>query len=88
MANHKSAEKRARQSIRKQAVNRQRKSRVKTAENRLLKAIASKNVSEAANSLKEFMTEVMRAAKTNVVSKLAASRKMSRLSSQVSKMQK
>lgn len=84
MANHKSAAKRARQSVRKTAVNNARKSTVKTAEKSLLKAIQSKDLTALPELLKKFTSQVMKAAKTGVLKKETASRKVSRLSARVS----
>ncbi len=88
MANHKSAAKRARQAPRREAKNTQRKSRVRTVEKKFVKALTEKNLSEAGNLLKSYMTEVMRAAKTKVVSKNLAARKISRLSARLNALTK
>ncbi|AFY01157.1 30S ribosomal protein S20 [Bdellovibrio bacteriovorus] len=84
MANHKSAAKRARQSIRKTAVNNARKSTVKTAEKKLVKAIEAKDLKALPELLKNFSSQVMKAAKTGVIKKETASRKISRLSTRAS----
>ncbi len=85
MANHKSAAKRARQSIRKTTVNTARKSTVKTAEKKLMKAIETKDLKALPELLKSFTSSIMRAAKTGVLKKETASRKISRLSARISK---
>lgn len=84
MANHKSAAKRARQSIKKNAVNSNRKSKVRTAEKSLTKAITSKNLTEVQSLLKKFMSDMSKAAQKGVFKKEAASRKIARLSKKVS----
>ncbi|MGZ3768098.1 MAG: 30S ribosomal protein S20 [Bdellovibrio sp.] len=84
MANHKSAAKRARQSVRKTAVNNARKSTVKTAEKSLVKAIQAKDLSALPELLKKFTSQVMKAAKTGIIKKETASRKISRLSARAS----
>ena len=84
LANHKSAAKRARQSIRKTAVNNARKSTVKTVEKSLVKAIQAKDLKALPELLKKFTSSVMKAAKTGVIKKETASRKISRLSTRVS----
>ncbi len=83
MANHKSAAKRARQSIRRNIVNNKRKSVVKTAEKKLVKAISLKDLTLAQELLKKFTSFVDKAAKNKVVSKNHASRKKSNLSAKV-----
>lgn len=83
MANHKSAAKRARQSIKRKTVNNKRKSVVKTIEKKLMQAISSKEVAKAQELLKSFASFVDRAAKNKVVSKKHASRKKSQLSTKV-----
>lgn len=84
MANHKSSEKRARQSVRKQKVNNSRKNSLKTFEKALLKAVADKDAKAALSLMKDFMSQVGKAAKTGVLKKETASRKVSRISKRVS----
>lgn len=81
MANHKSAAKRARQSVKKTATNSARKSTVRTAERKLVKAIEAKDLKALPALLASFSSQVMKAAKNGVIKKAAASRKISRLSS-------
>ena len=80
LANHKSAAKRARQTIKKQAVNSRRKSTVKTHEKNLVKAIASKDAKSIPELLKAFVSQISRAAGRGVLKKETASRKVARLS--------
>ena len=68
MANHKSAEKRARQSVRRNKVNTTRKGRVKTVEKRILNALGLKDVNSAKELYKTFVSFIDRAAKSSVVS--------------------
>lgn len=84
MANHKSAAKRARQSVRKTAVNNARKSTVKTVEKNLVKAIQAKDLGALPELLKKFTSQIMKAAKTGALKKETASRKISRLSARAS----
>lgn len=84
MANHKSAAKRARQSVRKNAVNSQRKSSVRTHEKTLLKALAEKKVKEVPEFLKAYIGQMAKAAQKGVFKRETASRKISRLSARVS----
>jgi len=88
LANHKSAEKRARQTIRKKTVNATRKGRVKTIEKKLLNALGIKDLSAAKELYKSFVSFIDRAAKTNIVSKNHANRKKSRLASRVAHLEK
>lgn len=83
LATHKSAEKRARQSLRRAQFNKSRNSSVKTWEKKLRSAIQSKDTKVAQELLKTFATQIDRAAKKNIVHFKAASRKISRLSKQV-----
>lgn len=80
MANHKSAAKRARQDVKKTAVNSARKSTVRTAEKKLVKAIEAKDMTALPELLKNFTSQVMKAAKTGAIKKQTAARKVSRLS--------
>lgn len=84
MANHKSAEKRARQSTKRATVNTKRKKAIKTAEKKLTSALTKKDAKIAAEAYKTFSSLVDRGAKNRVVSKSHADRKKARLASQVS----
>lgn len=88
MANHKSAEKRARQSVRRSTVNTARQSRVKTLEKKLLSALGLKDITSAKELYKTFVSFVDRAAKKSVVSKKHANRKKSRLATRISQLEK
>ena len=83
MANHKSAEKRARQTERRTAVNRARTSRIKTFVKKVETAIASGDKSAAAEALRSAQPEIQRGVTKGVVHKNTASRKLSRLSARV-----
>ena len=83
MANHKSSEKRARQTIKKTAVNSRRKSKVKTFEKNLLKALTEKNVKALPGLLKDFSGEIMKAAQRGIFKKETASRKIGRVSKRI-----
>ena len=85
MANHKSADKRARQSIRKTAVNTRIKSAVKTYEKKTLEAIKAGNTDEAMGFFKTFTSKMDRAAKKGVYHKNKASRKVARLAVRLAK---
>ncbi len=85
MANHKSAAKRARQSIKRRDRNATVTSTVKTFEKKVLKAIQNKSGPDAVAALSEFTSKVMSAVSKGVIKKATASRKVGRLSSRVSK---
>lgn len=83
MANTSSAKKAARQTEKRTAVNRIRRSRVRSFLRKVEEAIASGNRDVATTSLREAESELMRAAGKGVVEKKAASRKVSRLTARV-----
>ena len=84
MANTKSAQKAARQTIRRTAVNKSRRTEMRTYVRKVEEAIASGDKSAAAEALKAAQPEIMRAAQKGVVHKNTASRKVSRLAHRVS----
>ena len=83
MANHKSAEKRIRQTERRTAVNRARVSRIRTFVKKVETAIASGDKTAAAEAFREAQPEMMRGANKGVLHKNTVSRKLSRLSSRI-----
>lgn len=85
LATHKSAEKRARQSLRRQAVNTKTTNMVKTFEKKVRSALGNKKVDEAQKLLNEYMSKIMKAANKGVFHYKTASRKISRLSALVSR---
>lgn len=86
MATHKSAEKRARQSLRRKKRNTGIENALRTVEKRLRAAVGNKKVDEAKEVLKTFMSKAMKASKTGTIHFRTASRRIARLSSLVSKM--
>lgn len=82
MANHKSAEKRARQTIKRQARNNATKQGVKTQEKILVKALDSK-AKDTPEALKAFVSKIAKAARKGVIKKQTAARKIGRLSARV-----
>lgn len=86
MANHKSAAKRARQAVKRQARNTKIVSAVKTFEKKVLTAIEKKSTKDAATALSEFTSKIMAAVSSGSLKKETASRKVSRLSTRVSKL--
>jgi small subunit ribosomal protein S20 len=83
MANHKSAEKRARQTEGRTAVNRARTSRIKTFVKKVETAIASGDKNAATDALRQAQPEIHRGVTKGVVHKNTASRKLSRLSARI-----
>ena len=79
MANHKSAQKRIRQTVRRTEVNRNRKSQIKTAVRKVTDAVNDKNKENANNALKNAEATIMKGASKGVLKKETASRKISRL---------
>lgn len=86
MANHKSSEKRNRQTLKRTENNRVRTSRIKSFLRKVEEAIASGDKKVANEALKAAQPELMRGVSKGVVRKETASRKMSRLSSRIKKL--
>lgn len=83
MANTSSAKKATRKIERRTAVNRNRKSRMRTFLRKVEEAIASGDQGAAKAALRAAEPEMMRAAQNGIVHKNTASRKVSRLASRV-----
>ena len=79
MANHKSAEKRIRQTEKRTAINRSRMSRVRTFVKKVEAAIASGDKAAAQSAFQQAQPELHRAVTKGVMHKNTASRKLSRL---------
>ena len=79
MANTVSAKKMTRKIAKRTAVNRSRRSRMRTFVRKVEEAIAAGNPTEAAAALRAAEPEMMRAAQKGIVHKNTASRKVSRL---------
>ena len=88
MANTSSAQKATRQIARRTAVNKSRRSHLRTAVVKIEEAIASGDRARAVAALKEAEPTIMRAAQKGVIHKNAASRKVSRLTHRVAKLGK
>ncbi len=84
MANHKSAEKRARQSLRRSSVNSKTMSEVRTFEKKLRTAIGAKDKDQSKTLLVSFTSKLDKAAQKGRITTSTASRKVSRLSKAVS----
>lgn len=85
MAHHKSTKKSIRKNEARTAINRARKSRVKTFVKKVEEAILQGNKEVASNALKEAQSEVFRGVTKGVIHFKAASRKISRLSARIKK---
>jgi len=83
MANTKSARKAARQTIHRTAVNKSRRSEMRTYVRKVEEAIASKDAKAAAEALSQAEPRLARAAQKGIVHQNAASRKISRLTKRV-----
>ncbi len=83
MANSPQAKKRARQIERRTAVNKARKSRIRTYLRKVEEAIASGDQAAAADALKAAQPELMRGVTKGIFHKNTASRKVSRLAARV-----
>lgn len=79
MANTKSARKAARQAVARTEVNKSRRSRMRTAVRKVEEAIAAGTAEVAVTALRDAEPELMRAARTGIIHKNTASRKVSRL---------
>ena len=83
MANTSSAKKAVRKIARRTAVNRSRRSMMRTFVRKVEEAIAAGDAAGAAQALQQAAPLVMRAAQKGVIHKNTASRKVSRLSRRV-----
>ncbi len=83
MANHKSAIKRIRQTITRNARNTARRTQVKNVTKKVLAAVESNNKEEAENQLKLAAKTISKIASKGALHKRAASRKISGLSKKV-----
>ena len=83
MANTPSAKKATRKIARKTAINKTRRTRMRSFLRRVEEAISSGDKNAAMDALKAAQPELMRAAQKGIVHKNTASRKMSRLSKRV-----
>ncbi|MGK9169108.1 30S ribosomal protein S20 [Inquilinus limosus] len=83
MANHKSAEKRIRQTERRTLVNRNRVSRIRTFVKKVEVAIESGDKTAAAEAFKAAQPELQRGVTKGVLHKNTVARKLSRLSGRI-----
>ena len=83
MANTKSAKKAARQSARRTAINKARRSRLRTAVRKVEEAITAGNRAHALAAMAEAEPIIIRAAQKKIVHRNAAQRKVSRLTHRI-----
>lgn len=83
MANTKSAKKAVRVIERRTAMNKNRRSRMRTFIRKVEEAIATGDKAVAATALKDAQPEIMRGAQKGIIHKNTASRKISRLSARI-----
>ena len=88
MPNIRSAIRRSKRSNAQSLVNRIRKSKYKSAVKKMSNYIASGKTEDARNFLPEFYSQLMKVAKTGVISKKRASRKISRFTKKIQKLKK
>ena len=86
MANTTSAKKATRKIARRTAVNKARRTRMRTFVRKVEEAITSGNKDEAGVALKNAQPEIARAAHKGVLHRNTASRKVSRLAKQINAM--
>ena len=83
MANSRQSKKRARQNVRRLAVNKARRSRIRTYLRKVEEAIASGDQDAAKAALVAAQPEIMRGVTKGIMHKNSASRKVSRLNARV-----
>jgi small subunit ribosomal protein S20 len=86
MPSHVSAEKRVRKTARRTAVNKNRKSQIRTAVRKVEEALSSGNREAAAAALKVAEPQIMRGVSKGVVHKNTGARKVSRLAARLKKL--
>ena len=85
MATHKSAAKRARQAVRKTAVNSRKLNTVRTIEKKLRAAIHANDKAASKTLFNEYMQAAAKAAVKGIINPKTAARKTGRLATMVSK---
>ncbi len=86
MANTKSAKKAVRKIARRTAVNKSRRSRMRTHVRRVEEAIGAGDQKAAQEALKQAQPLVMKAAQSHILHRNTASRRLSRLSARIKAM--
>jgi small subunit ribosomal protein S20 len=87
MANHKSAEKRIRQTAKRTIVNKARVSRIRTFVKKVEAAIAAGDKGAAREAFQEAQPELQRGVNKGVVHRNTAARKISRLAHRIAALQ-
>ena len=87
MPSHASAEKRVRKTVRRTAVNKNRKSQIRTAVRKVEEAIAAGDRQTASAALKLAEPQIMRGVSKGVIHKNTGSRKVSRLTARLKSLQ-
>lgn len=85
MANIKSAQKRAKQAVKREKVNASRRSALKTVTKKMLTAVEVGDLEQAKELLREVNAQLSRAKGKGLLHANTAARKMSRLSKRVAK---
>jgi len=88
MPNIKSSIRRVRKSRKQASVNRMRKSKYKSAVKQMTIYLNSRKIKEAKNFLPKFHSQLMKIAKTGIISKKTASRKISRINKKINQSKK
>jgi len=88
MPNIKSAIRRVKRTRIQASLNRIRKSKYKSAVKQMLTYLESGKIKEAKNFLPKFHSQLMKVAKTGVISKKTASRKISRITKKIKSLKK
>ena len=88
MPNTQSAIRRAKKSSIQTSINRIRKSKYKSAIRQMSNYITSGKIKEAKDFLPKFNSQLMKIAKTGVLKKETASRKISRITKKIQKLKK
>ena len=83
MANHKSAKKRSRQSVKRNQINSQILSKIKTNINNFSEILISKNKADLDKSLSLINSSLSKAVKKGLIKKELVSRKLSSLSKKI-----
>lgn len=84
MANHKSAKKRIRQTLRKTEINKSKKGEVRTAVKKIREAMFKKDKDTALSLLPKTQGLLRKLAQNGIIKQNNASRKISRMASQIS----
>ena len=85
MANHKSAKKRNRQTLKRNKVNRSLRSKINNNINRFNSIISSKKIDQIMESFSSINSSLAKAAKKGLIKKEFVSRKLSSLSNAINK---